>query len=231
MGGRMEQKPHYFIPRYAVIPLGTAAIVNLAVYSGTKLITAGWPHHSFALEIDAWIPFWPAFISIYILAYVQWCIGYLMFARDSRKLCYEMTAGDIIAKLICGVCFLAFPTLICRPEVSQTGVWNALTRIIYWFDTPVNLFPSVHCLESWICCRGAMRSSKAATWYKGVMLVFTLLVFASTVLVKQHVVLDIAGGVVVAEIGLFVAKKFRIDRVFERLEPSYVKKSLHGAGE
>ena len=35
------------------------------------------------------------------------------------------------------------------------------------------------------------------------MLVMTLLVFASTVLVKQHVLIDVLGGLAAVEIGLF----------------------------
>ena len=49
------------------------------------------------------------------------------------------------------------------------------------------------------------------------MLVCALLVFASTVFLKQHLVIDIAGGVLFAEAGLYLAKKFRLGRIFEGL--------------
>ena len=39
------------------------------------------------------------------------------------------------------------------------------------------------------------------------MVIMTLLVFASTVLVKQHVLIDIAGGVIAVEIGMLIANK------------------------
>lgn len=38
--------------------------------------------------------------------------------------------------------------------------------------------------------------------------------FASTVLIKQHVVIDIIGGVLVVEIGLFLAKKLNTKEFF-----------------
>ena len=44
------------------------------------------------------------------------------------------------------------------------------------------------------------------------MFVSAILVFASTVLIKQHVVIDIIGGVLVVEIGLFLAKKLNTKR-------------------
>ncbi len=48
------------------------------------------------------------------------------------------------------------------------------------------------------------------------MLVMTLLVFASTVLVKQHVVVDMFGAVLVAELGFFLSGKFHMERIFKR---------------
>ena len=36
----------------------------------------------------------------------------------------------------------------------------------------------------------------------------------NTVLIKQHVVIDIIGGVLVVEIGLFLAKKLNTKRIF-----------------
>ena len=44
--------------------------------------------------------------------------------------------------------------------------------------------------------------------YKALMIIMTLLVFASTVTVKQHVVADICGAIIVGEFGIFVSKKF-----------------------
>ena len=227
----MEQPRRFLVPKYAYMPLIVAFGFNLLVYSGTKWIAADWPHYTLSLSLDAQIPFCPAFISIYILAYLQWCIGYLVIARDSRALCYHMVAGDLVAKLICLGCFLAIPTTMSRPVLTGTGLWETLTRIIYWFDTPVNLFPSIHCLESWICFRAALLSKRLRFGYKAGMLLFTCLVCASTVLVKQHLLLDIAGGILAAEIGLFVSKKCGLSRIFSHLEANFVKKTQHGAGE
>lgn len=221
----MKQSPSPLIPNYAYLPLLTSFAFNIAVYSGSKLLIANAPHHSMAIGLDARIPFYPVFISVYILAYAQWLIGYVIIARESRALCYEILAADLVSKLICLVCFLVYPTTICRPVPSGGGIWNALTRLIYWFDTPLNLFPSIHCLKSWFCFRGALRVKQLERWYPGVTLVFSLLVFASTVLVKQHVVLDILGGVLAAEVGLFLSRQFHLGRIFVRFEPPSVRRS------
>ena len=194
-------------PRYAWAPLAAVVLFNFLVYSGTKSITAAWPHHTLALPLDAQLPFVPGFICIYVLAFVQWVVGYVLIVRDSEALCFRMTAADLAAKLLCMVCFLAFPTTMTRPTPEGGGLWCALIRLIYWFDKPVNLFPSVHCLESWICMRGTL-ASRQRLWVKVAMTVMTLLVCASTVLVKQHVVVDIFAGIAVAEVGLLLSRLY-----------------------
>ena len=49
-------------------------------------------------------------------------------------------------------------------------------------------------------------SEKMPRWYAWAMGIFSLLVFASTVLVKQHFVVDIFAGIIVGEIGLQIAR-------------------------
>ena len=110
------------------------------------------------------------------------------------------------------------PTTLTRPEITGTGFWNWLTSLIYSTDAADNLFPSIHCLESWILFRGVMRCEKQGTTMKIFMFVSAILVFASTVLIKQHVVIDIIGGVLVVEIGLFLAKKLNTKRIFYAIE-------------
>ena len=49
------------------------------------------------------------------------------------------------------------------------------------------------------------------------MLLLTLLVFASVVLVKQHVAADILGGLMVAELGQLLAARLGLGRIFQKL--------------
>ena len=52
----------------------------------------------------------------------------------------------------------------------------------------------------------------------------TLLVFASTLLVKQHVLVDVPAGILAAELGLFLANKCRLGGLIERLEAPFLNK-------
>lgn len=225
-----KNKLNRLLPRYTYIPLLSVIVINFLTYSATRLITRGFVHYDFSLPLDSGIPFVPAFIVIYVLAFVQWGVGFILIARDSREVCYKLLSGEIISKLICMAFFLIIPTAMVRPDITSGNFFGKATEFIYSMDTPDNLFPSVHCLESWFCFRGAMHLKKTDRWYTYFSLVFTLLVFASTVLVKQHVVVDIIAGVVVCEVGLFISKKTNSALVFKKIEAKLNRRKQVGGG-
>ncbi len=215
----MKQKFDW-IPKYAVVPALSLIIVNLIAYYGTRLFTGGSlaDNLNITLALDRAIPFVPEAIVIYVGAFISWIVGFFVIARDSRDICYEVFSGEMMAKIISTVIFLVMPTVMVRPEVPDGGFFHWVTKLIYAMDTPDNLFPSLHCLESWVVFRGAMRCRRVGNGYRISMFVIALLVFASTLLVKQHVILDVAGGVLVGELGLWLARRLRFGRVFEAME-------------
>ena len=161
---------------------------------------------------------------IYILAYLQWAVGFIVISRESREHCYRVFMGELIAKFICGLFFIALPTRIARPQLEGGGFIAWLMRLVYAGDLPGNLFPSIHCLESWLCFRGAIGMKRAPRWYAPAMLALTLMVFASTLLVKQHMLVDIPAGVLVAEVGLLLSDKLRAGRLLDRLEAARLRR-------
>ena len=195
------------LPPYTRIPLVSMVCVHALVYYATKPVTQNMAHFDFSLPIDGAIPFLPVFSVIYVLSYIQWIAGYILIARDSRELCWRVISGEIISKLICMALFLLVPTTMTRAEIVSDGFFDRIVGAIYRLDAPNNLFPSIHCLESWVCFRGAMQMKKTGPWYRYFTLLFSLLVFASTVLIKQHVAVDIPAGILTAEIGQQIAKK------------------------
>ena len=209
--------------KYWWIPVFSMIAINMIAYSGSKLLTDSGFHYDISLPIDSALPFIPAFIVIYILSYLQWVVGYGLVAAESREVCYRVISSEIIAKLICLVIFLALPTYLTRPETSGHGIFGELTELIYLLDTPTTLFPSVHCLESWILFRTAHKITRHKRWLVPLWFVFGLLVFASVLLVKQHLILDIPAAIIVGEIGLFLGKKLRTERIFEKINQKFLK--------
>ena len=205
----MLKQTNPLIPKYAIKPLALALLVNSCVYMGIAQLRRFLTFSSLETPLDTALPFLAPFVLFYVLAFVQWGLNYLLIARDSKELCYRFAFGNIIAKLIYLFFFVFLPTTLARPEVTGTDLCSRLVRLIYTFDPPVNLFPSIHCLESWCCIRASFLLKKSNRAYQTATLIMSLGVFASTLFIKQHVIADVFGGIVVFEAGFRLAGRIQ----------------------
>lgn len=210
------KKKFRLMPSYSWLPLLTSLVVNVICFQGTRLITGGFHHYDVSLPIDGRIPLVPAAVLIYVGCYLTWAGSYLLIARQEQEVCYRFFAGESLAKLLIMLVFIFFPTSMVRPEVTGTDFCSWLLNIVYSADTPDNLFPSLHCFASWMCFRGLRHCERVPKWYKVVTFALMFLVPVSVVLTKQHLFLDIFGGIAFAELGLLIANRTGLWHIFER---------------
>ena len=211
-----------FLPLYGVLPIVCSVLFNLLVYSGNRVLTSGWKHYDLSLPIDDLIPFESWAIVFYIGAYLLWVVGFLFIAREEKALCYELFSGELLGKVLCLLFFLFLPTYMAtRPDGFEAhSLFDRLTELVYALDPPDNLFPSIHCMESWLVLRASFRCRKLRhpVFWRVTFLLGAFAVFLSTLLVKQHVFLDVLGGVAVAEAGMFLARVLNAGRIYPALE-------------
>lgn len=188
------------IPKYSIVPLIFVAVWNQVLYSGAMIITKNWTHYNMETSLDRKIPFLPWTLSIYFICYLFWIINYILCARQEKKRAYQFFRAEIVAKLICFFCFLLIPTTNVRPEVVGNGIWEKGMRFLYGVDGASNLFPSIHCLVSWFCYIGIRGQKEIPKWYRVFSFLMANAVFLSTLTTKQHVLADVIGGVLLAEI-------------------------------
>ena len=103
--------------------------------------------------------------------------------------------------------FVVFPTTNTRPELIGHDIWTQAVRALYQWDAPQNLFPSIHCLVSWMCCIGLRGCDRIPKWYKWVSKFIAVLVFISTLALRQHVLIDVAGGILLAELVCYISNR------------------------
>lgn len=193
------------IPSYAVLPLLSIIALNTITYTGTRMINGNFHFYDFSTKLDDMIPLCPAMVLFYVGAFIQWIICYLLIGREEKYFCYRYTSADAIAKLICLFFFLVYPTSMIRPEITGHGLFSDVLSLIYRIDEANNLFPSIHCLESWLCFRAVCHMKGVSLSWKHFNGFFTIGVCLSTVFCKQHVVVDILGGILAVEIGLMIS--------------------------
>lgn len=198
------------------LPPMISLLVNCMVYWGAPLISAGFPVHNLSGHLENLIPIMPAFIVVYYGCFIFWAVNYVIIAVQDREHRYRFFTADLYARLICFVCFVFFPTTNTRPTLLGTGFFTEIVRLLYQIDRPTNLFPSIHCMTSWFCCIGLRGRKNIPQWYKIVSMVITVLVFVSTLTLRQHVLPDVIAGVFVAELTWFISTHTNGYRIYEK---------------
>lgn len=151
------------------------------------------------------IPFVPAWSSVYLLCYLFWAFNALLVAREGKEKWFRFVAAYLFAEIFCDIVYIVFPTTMGRPEVTGSGLFDLTMKFIYTVDLPYNLLPSLHCMLSWQVTRGILGSRKVPVWYQAASIVICILIFLSTLFTKQHVIVDIFTGVLVAEVAYIIA--------------------------
>lgn len=104
-------------------------------------------------------------VVIYFGCYIFWIIGYLYNAAMDKRHCYRFLMADWLAKAVCFICYVVYPTTNTRPEIVGSDIWAQLMRFLYSMDAADNLFPSIHCLVSWLCYIGIRGNKKYRSGY------------------------------------------------------------------
>lgn len=217
------------VPAYGIFPLLFSLIFNCLVYTGSKWIAGSWYHHNIESKWDLSLPFVPQFLIIYFGCYLFWVVNYILIARQDRDSVYRFFTCDFISRCVCFLIYLVFPTTNTRPILEIGGFWNEAARCLYTVDSADNLFPSIHCLVSWFCYLGIRGRKEIPRWYQKCSMIVAILVFLSTLLTKQHVIVDVISGVLLAEGCFFIGKKTNLYKVYKKLGTTveqWIKKSV-----
>ncbi len=197
------------IPRYAIIPLLVVLLYQNIVYFGTKMINGNMVARDLTTDFDRNTSLIPAFSIIYVGCYLFWAFNYVYISKIGRIHFYKFVTTIYITYTVCAIIYCIFPTTIVRPEVDVNSFSTFVLNYIYISDTPTNLFPSMHCMVSWLCFIGLRGINYVPRSFKVVSFVLAALVCISTLVVKQHYVVDLISGIALAEIGYFLVKRGR----------------------
>ncbi len=190
----------------SIILLAMALLWNSFAYWASRMIAGSWPHFDITGFIDNKIPFVPWMVVIYFGSYIFWAVNYYICANQASNERSRYFCADAMSKAVCIVFFIAFPTTNIRPEIpGDPNIWNWMMRFLYSIDSPDNLFPSMHCLVSWLCWIGVRKRKDISVVYRYISLAIAIAICVSTVTTKQHVIIDVAGGILLAELSYFVA--------------------------
>src|ERR1700691_170005 len=204
------------VRRGIIAERGWGIVVSLLLIPailGTKLIYDSLNHgpNRIFLEspLDRALPVVPVFRIPYVslIPNIGVSLVVFMFCRDRV---YRSAAVTMIIVWFISYAFYFFlQSYIARPVITGTDPFSAMVRSIYASDQPYNDFPSLHTSLSTIIAIHWWRLDRrigipAAIW--------TTLIVASTVLVKQHYLADVVVGLVLATVVSTVVMRATRDR-------------------
>lgn len=192
------------IPKHGFFSVIFCFVFNSLIYTGTQIIMGKAKHFDLTTAADNAIPFEPMWAVIYLGCFLFWAINYIMITRQEKEDWFQFATGDYLSRIICGVFFVLLPTTNVRPEVMGNSFPELLVRFVYSMDAPTNLFPSIHCLVSWMCFIGIRGRKYVPKWYQVFSCIFAIAVFASTLFTKQHYIIDVIVGAILAEICYYI---------------------------
>lgn len=134
----------------------------------------------------------------YIFWYVYIFSALLYLGLTSKDDFFKLSVFIFTGMTLCFILYMIFPNgQNLRPKVFENDLFSRLIRYIYIVDTPTNSAPSIHVLNAIavhiavIRCK-RLKNNKLITL--GSTAVMTLII-ASTVMIKQHSILDVCFGI------------------------------------
>jgi len=184
-------------------------------------------YHIIHSWIDDLIPFCEYFIVPYLLWFVYLAVGvgwFIIRAKDKREY-YQLTSVLVLGMTIFLIVSCVYPNKQdLRPVVfDNNNIFTQLVQYLYATDTPTNILPSIHVFNSLAMFYAINRSPQLKKRY-GVRIfcgVLTVSIILSTMFLKQHSVVDVSLGILMA-----VTLQGFCERVFQTGAPGYRRGDL-----
>lgn len=190
-----------------IIPGAITLVIYLISYYVPKYVINEESAHIISFALDQYVKLFTPSVVIYILSYAQWFYCYYLILTFNKKQGIFCFVVLIVASLIGFACFMLYPTKTIRNELIPTNIFDQLMLAVYAKDSVLNAMPSFHTMWSWYSFRMIKMFGNKKSKFNNLNLLFSILVFISTQLTKQHYLIDVPAGILIVEIGIFVAKK------------------------
>ena len=198
-------------PRFSHLKLLGGWLVYFLFYFLTENLIPLERCHVIHSTLDDLIPFNEYFLIFYCFWYalIVLSLGYfLLWDIDSFK---RLQIYIMITQIVAMTVYILYPSVQdLRPETFvRDNFFTHLMAFIYAFDTPSGVCPSLHVAYSMGIASVWLKSKDAGKGWKAFVVVSVVLISLSTVVVKQHSVIDVLAAVptgLVAELLIYGAR-------------------------
>lgn len=158
-------------------------------------------------DLDGQIPFVPGFIVPYLLWY-PFIFGLLIiFCMHNRKVYYRTLSAICAGLIVSYIIYYFYQTTVTRPPITDEGLMYSLVQLVYQTDQPYNCFPSIHVLTSYLVMKGILDCTNQSKIVRFMVVITSWSIIFSTLFVKQHVVLDVIGAILLGKLLYYIIGK------------------------
>jgi membrane-associated phospholipid phosphatase len=183
----------FSLRRYVVIMLLCYAGWVALYYTTAWIGAVRGPVFDPSLPVDAVFPVVPWTFFIYLLAYVI-VLGLFVIRRNAEFLNLAFSSF-MLMNLTAFVLFALFPAQGPARDFAADG--GGIIGLVHLVDSRFNAFPSLHVANPWLVAFLAVKERKISP-LSMLFLAIALSISISTMLVRQHYLLDVLGGFALA---------------------------------
>lgn len=157
-------------------------------------------------KLDNYIPFVKYMVLPYLFWYIYIIMALVYLGFNHRGDFYRLSFFMFAGMTICFIIYMKFPNgQNLRPIIVEKDFFSRIIKSIYSKDTPTNSAPSMHVLNSIAVHIAIIKcvAFKKNVWIKWGSFITMVLIILSTVMIKQHSILDVIYGIGLS-IGLYL---------------------------
>ncbi|WP_461206226.1 phosphatase PAP2 family protein [Clostridium sp. DL1XJH146] len=201
---------HLFVLSYYIVILVTYSIFNKSVV----------PKYMMHSVIDDYIPF----VKIMVVPYVYWyafiVVPFIFFAINNKKDFYNLAFFIFAGMTISFIIYAILPNgHNLRPAIYENDFLSNLIKLLYSIDKPTNSAPSMHVIDTIAVYVAVMNNEKLSKIkrIRAITLISMILIILSTVMIKQHSILDVFAGMALSLVLYVVIYKLDILSIFANM--------------
>lgn len=181
-----------YCKKHPFIFIGAYTAIYFLIFSFLEAVIV--PKFIIHSPLDDYIPFCEYFIIPYLMwfIYVPAVLFYLV--SNDRDSFWAMVKMMFVGNMLCLLIYALFPNgVMPKNPVYADNIFAQMVNILYYTDTPTNVCPSIHVLDT-LSAHIALTRSKHFSSSMPVRLLsfaFFIMICISTVTLKQHSIIDI----------------------------------------
>lgn len=180
-------------PQYSHIKLLAGWLVYFAFYFLTENLIPADRCHPMHCVIDDLVPFREGFVIFYVSWFLLIIISLLYFFLYDIPSFRDLSWFIIITQIVAMAVYIVYPNRQdLRPETfADRNVFTWVLSIIYAFDTPTGVCPSLHVAYSIGIGSAWLKKKDASPVWKAFLVVWIVMICLSVMFVKQHSAIDV----------------------------------------